>query len=231
MSIYLLPKTLCAALERLMNRYWWGQKGADNSIHWLAWDRMCAPKKYGGLGFKRLHEFNVALLGKQGWQLLTNPDSLLAQVFKARYYPTTTFYGAVMGGNPSYVWRSIMAGQELVRTGYRRRIGNGRTTKVWSHPWLPDAHDPYVGLNHQSLNHELLVADLIENDTKKWNDGLINQLFAPRDVVLIKQLPINADYEDMWFWERDIRGCYSVKDGYRRLVEQNTPTSVVWGML
>ncbi|XP_019188791.1 PREDICTED: uncharacterized protein LOC109183030 [Ipomoea nil] len=66
MSIFLLPKSLCISLERLMNRYWWGQSGSDSSIHWLAWDRMCTPKNFGGMGFKRLHEFNLALLGKQG---------------------------------------------------------------------------------------------------------------------------------------------------------------------
>ncbi|XP_019184966.1 PREDICTED: uncharacterized protein LOC109179943 [Ipomoea nil] len=52
------------AIERTMNRYWWGS-GTDRRIHWKAWDKLCVPKKYGGLGFKDLRAFNLAMLEKQ----------------------------------------------------------------------------------------------------------------------------------------------------------------------
>ncbi|XP_019173822.1 PREDICTED: uncharacterized protein LOC109169394 [Ipomoea nil] len=155
MSIYLLPSSLCVSLERLMNRYWWGRAGDEGGIHWLAWDRMCKPKKFGGMRFKRLREFNLALLGKQGWRLLTNPCSLMARVFKAR-----------------------------------RRIGNGSLTKIWTIPWLPDAHNPYVESDQIFNNQSLLVLDLISAHTGRWNGDLLHQLFNPRDVMLISQLPI-----------------------------------------
>ncbi|XP_019175759.1 PREDICTED: uncharacterized protein LOC109171082 [Ipomoea nil] len=231
MSIYLLPVTLCMALERLMNRYWWGQSGSQNSIHWMSWDRMCVPKKFGGMGFKRIREFNIALLAKQGWRLLTSTESLVARVFKARYYPTSSFYEATIGGNPSYVWRSILAGQALLKSGCRRRIGNGRATRVLNHPWLPDATDPYVASTHPELGQELLVSDLIDSTTGGWNNGLLVELFAPRDIMLIKQLSVCLDYDDDWFWDRDLRGCYSVKDGYRRMGEVNGPFMPVWSNL
>ncbi|XP_019184794.1 PREDICTED: uncharacterized protein LOC109179753 [Ipomoea nil] len=179
MSIYLLPTTLCIALERLMNRYWWGQSGSQGSIHWMSWDRMCVPKKFGA---------------KQGWGLLTSPESLVARVFKARYYPTSSFYEATIGGNPSYAWRSILAGQALLKTSCRRRIGNRSTTNG-------------------------------------WNNDLLDELFAPQDVMLIKQLPVSLNCDDDWFWDRDLRGCYSVKDGYRRMGEVNGPCLPAWSNL
>ncbi|XP_019168841.1 PREDICTED: uncharacterized protein LOC109164747 [Ipomoea nil] len=176
MSIYLLSTTLRVSLERLMNRYWWGQGGNDGSIHWLAWDRMCKPKKYGGMGFKRLHEFNLALLAKQGWRLLTSQKSLMARVFKARYFPTTSFYEAVLGGNPSYVWRSIMASQNLLKSGCRRRIGNDRDTQIWGIPWLPDLQNPYVDSVQVDNGHDLLVSDLIDASTGSWKNDYLQQL-------------------------------------------------------
>ncbi|XP_019194966.1 PREDICTED: uncharacterized protein LOC109188792 [Ipomoea nil] len=35
MSVFLLPISVCAAIERTMNRYWWGS-GTDRGIHWKA---------------------------------------------------------------------------------------------------------------------------------------------------------------------------------------------------
>ncbi|XP_019186396.1 PREDICTED: uncharacterized protein LOC109181097 [Ipomoea nil] len=64
MSVFLLPISVCTAIERIMNRYWW-DSGTDRRIHWKAWDKLCIPKKYGGLGFKDLRAFNLAMLGKQ----------------------------------------------------------------------------------------------------------------------------------------------------------------------
>ncbi|XP_019178133.1 PREDICTED: uncharacterized protein LOC109173350 [Ipomoea nil] len=79
MGVFLLPSSTCTAIERTMNRYWWGS-GTDRGIHWKAWDTLCIPKKYGGLGFKDLRAFNLAMLGKRVWRLLTKPDSLVARV-------------------------------------------------------------------------------------------------------------------------------------------------------
>jgi hypothetical protein len=41
-------------------------------------------KEFGGMGFRHLHDFNLAMLGKQGWNLLTNQDTIVARIFKAR---------------------------------------------------------------------------------------------------------------------------------------------------
>ena len=57
----------------------------------MTWDRLCAHKSVSGMEFKKIHEFNIAMLGKQGWQLLTNTSSLVARIFNARYYPTSSF--------------------------------------------------------------------------------------------------------------------------------------------
>jgi len=58
---------------------------------------MCAPKKEGGIGFRDLKAFNIALLAKQGWQLQTCPNSLFHWVYKAKYFPYGDFLNASWG--------------------------------------------------------------------------------------------------------------------------------------
>lgn len=73
----------------------------------------------GGLGFCDLCRFNIALLAKQGWRLLVRPDSLVARIFKARYFPHTDFWNAQLGNYASYVWKSIYAVKKLLEEGVR----------------------------------------------------------------------------------------------------------------
>lgn len=53
------------------------------------WHHLCTPKKLGSLDFRKLKGFNMAMLRKQGWRLIQNPNSLISRVFKARYFPRT----------------------------------------------------------------------------------------------------------------------------------------------
>ena len=108
----------------------------------MNWERMCKPKTHGGIGFKRLHLFNVAMFGKQGWRLLTNPNALVTHFFKARYFPTSYFAEAPLGSNPNFVWRSILIAQPTILRGGRIQIRGGQQTIIGNAHWLTVASFP-----------------------------------------------------------------------------------------
>lgn len=95
-------------------------------MHWIAWDRLSKPKKDGGLGFRDLHYFSVALLARQAWRILLNPESLCGQVLKAKYFPQEDFLHVTAKKGISYTWRSILKGRDLVRHGRIWRVGDVR---------------------------------------------------------------------------------------------------------
>lgn len=69
MSIFQLPSTLITAIERMINSFWWGHgRSTARGINWLSWEKLSMHKSHGGMGFKDLSAFNLAMLGKQGWK-------------------------------------------------------------------------------------------------------------------------------------------------------------------
>jgi hypothetical protein len=94
MSCFELPLATCEKLKTLIANRWWGVENGKKKMHWRSWAWLSTPKCLGGMGFRDFALFNQAMLAKQGWRLLTVPDSLCARVLKGRYYPDTDFLHA-----------------------------------------------------------------------------------------------------------------------------------------
>ena len=137
MSCFQIPKSICDDIEGMMRKFWWGQRGCESKVAWVSWKKMCKSKLNGGMGFRNLRAFNLAMLAKQGWRLISNPNSLVAQLYKAKYYPHGDVLNAKLGSSPSYTWRSILKGLEVVKRGSWWRVGNGERIFIWEDKWLP----------------------------------------------------------------------------------------------
>ena len=64
MSCFKLPNGLCDEMTRMVRQFWWGQVKNEKKVAWMSWERMCLPKDKGGLGFRDLKSFILALLAK-----------------------------------------------------------------------------------------------------------------------------------------------------------------------
>ena len=179
MSCFKLPDSLCDEMMGMIRNFWWGQKKEERKIAWLSWQKMCEPKCDGGLGFKNLKWFNMALLAKQGWHLQMGGDSLVYRVLKAKYFPMSDFVHASIGHIPSYTWRSLISAQSLVIEGMRWRVGNGANIKIWQDKWLPGVSSHRVLSPRLFLSADMNVADLIDTGTVRWKIEVIDCLFIP----------------------------------------------------
>jgi hypothetical protein len=100
MACFKLPRGLCQKLNALIRDFWWGRREGQRRTCWVSWEEMTMPKYAGGLGFRDIEIFNLALLARQAWRLLQNPETLSAQILKAVYYPSTDLLNATLGGSP-----------------------------------------------------------------------------------------------------------------------------------
>ena len=64
MNCFKLSDALCHDLNSMVSQFWWGQKDKEQKMAWTSWDNLCRPKAEGGMGFKDLKAFNLALLAK-----------------------------------------------------------------------------------------------------------------------------------------------------------------------
>jgi len=118
----------------------------------------------------------------------------------------------VVGSRPSYAWRSIIHGRDLLEKGIMKNIGNGQSTSVWNDKWIFDKA-PQRPFNKQSLfDLELMVSNLITHQGS-WDHALLSELFFSPDVVRIMSYPPNIGLEDSDIWAYNRNGCYIVKSG------------------
>ncbi|KAL8120291.1 hypothetical protein AgCh_017451 [Apium graveolens] len=208
MSLFLFPKEIIGRIERCMNAFWWGSSEKNGGIKWMAWDRICEVKEAGGLGFKKLTEFNLAMLSKQAWRLVNNVNPLVTQLLKARYYPKSDFLNASLGTNPSYVWRSILEAQKVMSQGCRKRIGDGKDTRIWQIPWLPDAQngcltsDVYPGLGETTVHGKRILEETLEFKVARRNKWVWEKIVM--SVFGIKQMALRMLEE--WNRAREVEG-------------------------
>ena len=134
----------------------------------MAWKNLCKPKCQGGLGFKDIESFNLAMLGKQVWQLLHNKDSLFYKVFKSKYFPNCSILDEGVKVKGSYAWQSILKACRVVRLGSRWRIGDGKSVLISGDKWLPDLHSSRVVSPQKNLPKNSRVCALIDEENGRW---------------------------------------------------------------
>lgn len=64
---------------------------------------MGEAKEIGGMGFRDIVAFNKAMLAKQIWRLVHNPDSLAVRVLKSKYFKNGKVMEVRAGHKPSFI--------------------------------------------------------------------------------------------------------------------------------
>jgi hypothetical protein len=175
---------------------------------------MTKPKCKGGLGFRDLRLFNQALLAKQAWRLIEFPDSLCARLLKARYYPSGDLLDTAFIKNTSTCWQGMSHGLDLLKQRMIWRLNTGERIRIWRDNWVPRGNLKVIGKTSKSRLR--WVSDLVDQETKTWNEELVRSLFYEVDVdhILQIKLPkmIGEDYLASHYEKNDM---FSVKSAYR----------------
>ncbi|KAL8474899.1 hypothetical protein ACS0TY_031351 [Phlomoides rotata] len=173
-----------------------------------------------GSGSKGFTLFQYSYAQQEGWRILQKPNSLLSRTLQARYFRHQTFLSATVGYNPSFSWRSILEGREVLKLGLVWMVGNGCSINIWGDPWVRTRADPVLISPSSQPCDEVFVANLIFQNSRSWDQELISALFLDEIRDQILAIPIRQiDEEDFLMWKLERNGTYIVRSGYRAWVD------------
>ena len=218
MSVFQLPKTLCSDINSMMSKFWWENKENDSKMAWMSCEKMGRTREKGGLGFRDFEYLNLALLEKQGWRLLHNIKSLVAKIYKEKYYPNSTFLETPLGRSPPFAWRSIWNARKLLKEGLVWRVGDGCSIKIWEDRWVDSPSIYAIQSPVNVLNEGAKVCNLIDTNNNGWNKNLLEELFSEEEARKIREMAICPSYQpDQLMWVGSKNGDYSVRSAYHWL--------------
>lgn len=212
MSVSRLHDGVCEQMEQTIRNFWWGMKNGKRKAHWIAWWKLARAKEKGGLGFRDFKLFNQAMLARQAWRLPEHPDSLRAQVMKAKYCPNGELIDTVFPSVVSPTWRAIMHGLDLLKMGLIWRVANGEKIHIWRHNWLP-RHSGLRVTGRKRPCRFKRVAQLLNESGTSWDCRQVERFFLPHDSEVIQKIKIQGpEYEDILAWHYEKSGLFTVFD-------------------
>ena len=202
-----------------MARCWWGQNEMKDKQHWIAWDKFTKSKEEGRMGFKDIQMFNKALLAKQVWRIMTQPNLLVSKVLKEKYFPGGSVLEGKVPRNASWIWQSLMSAREVIKDGCQKKVGNGKGTNIWDDKWINNGRDGRIRTQKPEGSELKKVSQLMAQH--RWNRNLIYKVFHKEDAEHILSIPISwSDQEDSMIWKHNNNGQYTVANGYKILQQE-----------
>lgn len=77
--------SVCEKLDSTTRRFWWNpKKEFGRYLAWKAWDDLCKPRVFGGLGFRKSKKVNEAFLAKFTWLIASGSNSLCIMPLRSK---------------------------------------------------------------------------------------------------------------------------------------------------
>lgn len=111
MSFMLLPKVVGNSIRAHLN-FLWGGNTSSKKIVWLKWEDLCKSFTEGGLGIKKMGEFNKALVAKWVWRFLEGKENLWKKLIRSRHgippWVREGTWASKRGRNSSGCWGKML---------------------------------------------------------------------------------------------------------------------------
>jgi hypothetical protein len=228
MSSFLLPNSISSSLDRAFKNFWWGfPKDKARNLSLKSWNSICLPKEERGLGFRRMHDFNLSLISKLGWKLLSNSYCLWVSQLQKKYIKYGNFISSSNVSSSSWIWKGIQKIKPLISAGACLTVSKTSTASIWTTNWVPSlpSFRPLPKFPSNRNPRALLIRDLIDPTLSSWKAPAINSLFDPISAQAILKTRISTEFAPAYFWT-PTSGKFSISSAYSFITGSNTNNSI-----
>ncbi|GAU11113.1 hypothetical protein TSUD_197370 [Trifolium subterraneum] len=245
--------SIVSIIESLFKSFLWGGDGEARKIHWIHWDKVCLERSQGGLGVRKVKEFNVALLGKWCWRLRTERDGFWRQVLVRKYGESRGVIGEG-GRKASGWWNDINSIKNGSFNGFDhwfdnfifKQVGNGEDSLFWDDLWLEEGvslRDRFPRLAGLFTDQGVSVGEMCRRGWDMGGGGWSwrRPLFVWKEELLagccgiFHNVILQPNELDRWHWRSLNSDVFTVKGAYQTLTraeEEAEPmlnsTELVW---
>ena len=173
-------------VDRKCKEYLWGGKRKGALV---AWEKVCFPKRQGGLNIKDSGIWNEASVGKLIWQLAVNKESMWVKRIHGIYNKEGTFWEHSAPLDSSWYWRKINFLKNKMKHWYTQGQFNLTGTGKFS---ITSAYNELKG-----DKEKLEIAELIWNSVSMPKQRFIMWLVIQNRLLTKERLlRLNIHVED-----------------------------------
>ena len=201
MAMDLPVKTIEAANKICRGILWKGRRDVHGGHCLVAWDKVCSPKEFGGLGVPNLRLLNISLRARWPWLARTDPARSWAE------------FNIQVSSDSLAIYRAAT----------KCTIGDGSTILFWTDWWLQEGriHDILPNLFRVVKKSATKVRTVRQAKSGQWwrdvspnmNTHALQEFIQLVDRLRNIQLADGIDGKVVWCWEGD--GLFSALSAYR----------------
>ena len=135
MQSFSLPTYILDSLDKSYRNFFWNKPIESKAPNLIGWEKVCKPKRFGGLCIRKAKIANIALQFKLLWKIISSPENLWVSLVTKKYLKADNLFEYKMKANVYWQWRSLMWLRQSLRKGLRWIIGNGEKISFWFDNW------------------------------------------------------------------------------------------------
>ena len=134
-SVFTLPKRFYAKVDSLCSAFLWNNKTTSASGARVSWESICKPKQEGGLGIRKLEDYQSVFQLKRVWNYFTSSESLWSRWLYNNVFIRKSYWIMENAARFSSTVKNMISIKSTVEYFLRCSIGDGRSASFWFDWW------------------------------------------------------------------------------------------------